>query len=301
MTNNPTIDGVSRELRELLERVVGKPTGKPNWDALDEGRIAAAEELRALLEAPSCETCSDSGVVGNIMNSEPCPDCNAPAVERQEQSLKLCPRCANNGRSDDCPECHGRFMWYSKPPQEAYTEWYCRNPYESLTNSTVGWMAFKAGRDHASTGLQSTIAQLQARIAELESGRGEPLIHIAPEALAMLKGERRATHGGLTYSESKPLGNWTVPLFAAPPAPVAVVPDGWKLLPVEPTDDMIVAFAEAWYSKRQTIDDPDMLDAYRDMLASAPVCLDATAALNTVHVGELDPAQRLAMARGETK
>lgn len=45
----------------------------------------------------------------------------------------------------------------------------------------------------------------------------------------------------------------------------------WKLVPVEPTDDMIVAFAEAWYSKRQCIDDPDMLDAYSAMLAAAPV------------------------------
>ncbi|WP_350404324.1 hypothetical protein ABCR88_07690 [Pseudomonas sp. W17] len=48
------------------------------------------------------------------------------------------------------------------------------------------------------------------------------------------------------------------------------VPPGFQLVPAAPTDDMIVAFAEAWYSKRQTIDDPDMLDAYRDMLAAAP-------------------------------
>lgn len=44
----------------------------------------------------------------------------------------------------------------------------------------------------------------------------------------------------------------------------------YKLVPTEPSDEMIVAFAEAWYSKRQCIDDPDMLDAYRDMLAVAP-------------------------------
>ncbi|MBC2660053.1 hypothetical protein H7A76_31885 [Pseudomonas sp. MSSRFD41] len=54
------------------------------------------------------------------------------------------------------------------------------------------------------------------------------------------------------------------------PAPAAVVREGWQLVPTVPTDDMIVAFAEAWYSKRQTIDDPDMLDAYRDMLVVAP-------------------------------
>lgn len=48
------------------------------------------------------------------------------------------------------------------------------------------------------------------------------------------------------------------------------VPEGYKLVPLEPTDDMVIAFAEAWYSKRQAYDDPDMLDAYRDMLAVAP-------------------------------
>lgn len=48
------------------------------------------------------------------------------------------------------------------------------------------------------------------------------------------------------------------------------IPKGYKLVPVEPTDDMVIVFAETWYSKRQAYDDPDMLDAYRDMLAAAP-------------------------------
>lgn len=48
------------------------------------------------------------------------------------------------------------------------------------------------------------------------------------------------------------------------------IPKGYKLVPVEPTDDMVIAFAETWYSKRQAYDDPDMDDAYRDMLAAAP-------------------------------
>lgn len=42
------------------------------------------------------------------------------------------------------------------------------------------------------------------------------------------------------------------------------------MVPRVPTDEMIVAFAEAWYSKRHCIDDPDMLDAYAAMLAVAP-------------------------------
>lgn len=53
--------------------------------------------------------------------------------------------------------------------------------------------------------------------------------------------------------------------------------EGWKLVPIEPTDEMVVVFAEAWYSKRQAYDDPDMLDAYRDMLDAAPVAPQAEA------------------------
>jgi hypothetical protein len=53
--------------------------------------------------------------------------------------------------------------------------------------------------------------------------QGEPVIHINPEVLAMLRGERKMQSGGLTYSQSKPVGNWTVPLYAEQPAPVVVV------------------------------------------------------------------------------
>lgn len=48
------------------------------------------------------------------------------------------------------------------------------------------------------------------------------------------------------------------------------IPKGYKLVPAEPTTDMVIAFAETWYSKRRAYDDPDMDDAYRDMLAAAP-------------------------------
>jgi hypothetical protein len=48
------------------------------------------------------------------------------------------------------------------------------------------------------------------------------------------------------------------------------VPAGWQLVPVKPTDDMVVAFAEAWYSERRCYDDPQMDDCYAAMLAAAP-------------------------------
>jgi hypothetical protein len=50
----------------------------------------------------------------------------------------------------------------------------------------------------------------------------------------------------------------------------AQTPAGWKLVPVEPTEEMVVAFAEAWFSKARPIDDCEMNDAYAEMLAAAP-------------------------------
>lgn len=58
-------------------------------------------------------------------------------------------------------------------------------------------------------------------------------------------------------------------IFPAEASPVAA--DGWQLVPTVPTDEMIVAFAEEWYSRQQCIDDPDMADAYKSMLAVAPI------------------------------
>lgn len=58
--------------------------------------------------------------------------------------------------------------------------------------------------------------------APADKGQGEPLIHITPEVLAMLRGVRKMMAGGLTYSQSKPVGNWTVPLYTEQPAPVVV-------------------------------------------------------------------------------
>ncbi|ELY2523909.1 hypothetical protein SM091_004236 [Cronobacter sakazakii] len=50
----------------------------------------------------------------------------------------------------------------------------------------------------------------------------------------------------------------------------AVVPEGWKLVPVEPTIEMHIAFAEAWFSKVRCVDDCELEDAYIAMLLVAP-------------------------------
>ena len=63
--------------------------------------------------------------------------------------------------------------------------------------------------------------ELRALLAAPVVERQEPIMHITPQVLGMLKGELRMQSGGITFSESKPIGNWTVPLYTSPPAPVA--------------------------------------------------------------------------------
>lgn len=45
---------------------------------------------------------------------------------------------------------------------------------------------------------------------------------------------------------------------------------GWKTIPIPLTEDMEVAFAETWYSKRRCIDDVDMADAWQAACDAAP-------------------------------
>lgn len=61
--------------------------------------------------------------------------------------------------------------------------------------------------------LEELRALLSAPVVE----RQEPIMHITPQVLGMLKGELRMQSGGITFSESKPIGNWTVPLYTSPP------------------------------------------------------------------------------------
>ncbi len=41
-------------------------------------------------------------------------------------------------------------------------------------------------------------------------------------------------------------------------------------MPIEPTFEMQIAFAEAWFSKVRCVDDCELEDAYIAMLAAAP-------------------------------
>jgi len=55
--------------------------------------------------------------------------------------------------------------------------------------------------------------QIEDQYVPVPPAGGEPLIHITPAVLSMLRGEVKTTPGGITFSLSEPIGGWTVPLY----------------------------------------------------------------------------------------
>lgn len=168
MTNNPTIDGVSRELLQHALNAVSYLALRA--DDVGATNAPVAEALRALLDSLDiCPTCDSRGM--------DCPDCRpepAPAVERKPDAWKctgdIGTPCVKD--SEDCANA-----WYS---HGGTVERLYAAPPEVTT-------------------LQSTIAQLQTRIAELESGRGEPVAYVCPEWLS--NGDH-ATHARRSPTET---------------------------------------------------------------------------------------------------
>lgn len=265
MTNNPTIDGVSRELLQKVDDLLYIMTGHDSHPKMIR---KYGEEFWKPLEA---------------MRAEICTTLAAPVVERQPVDDE---------------------QWWADTPDGdsalvtrvgALTEW---------QRGRDGMRDERDAAQAAVAAMQSTIAQLedkltkalnldfqrrqeierlQARVQELESGRGEPVAWLAeavgPDGTAY---RRTSSTTQITMRDAKyAWGEGVVskyeikiqPLFTAPPAPVAVVLPERK--PVAATC------------------------VTRDRREGWNACLDATAALNTINVGELDPAQRLALARSE--
>lgn len=154
MSNNPTIDGVSRATIDLIA------------DRLSKAQMfKESTEVRAILDAPaverqelcsknsgdSCKSCGGSGLVND--GELTCSSGGEPYENGPIECVK------------DCPECQGAH--------------------------------------------QSTIARLEARVAELESGRGEPVGRVSYIGSGFV---RVRTTECLAIEQ---------PLFTAPTAPVA--------------------------------------------------------------------------------
>lgn len=163
MTNNPTIDGVSREDIKLSAEAL---EGIGAFSALH-------KRLRALLDAPVVERKPDAWIVTD-MNGD-----SYFAYDKQTPSDKAL---------------------YTVAPEVA--------------------------------ALQSTIAQLQARIVELESGRGDPVAWANGEQLKLCVASPREVQPNNPMMHNLPRNiagsalktdYCNTPLFTAPPAPVSVV------------------------------------------------------------------------------
>lgn len=59
-------------------------------------------------------------------------------------------------------------------------------------------------------------------------------------------------------------------IFTAAKAMPLTPPTGYVMVPEILSDEMEIAFAEAWFGKRRCIDDPEMQDAWAAALAARP-------------------------------
>jgi len=71
----------------------------------------------------------------------------------------------------------------------------------------------------------------------------------------------------VSYFKEKVLMTRTLPSSLQ----AAMASGAWRLVPVALSEDMLLAFAETWYSKKRCIDDCEMDDAYAAMLEAAPI------------------------------
>lgn len=238
MTNNPTIDGVSRELLTHAFNAVNYLSLRA--DDIGSSNVPIAEALRALLDAP--------------------------AVERQTTK---CGQCGSTS-ADICNQNGCGFLESGNGEPEVTALQSIIAQLEDKLNKAID-LDFQR---------RETIASLEGKVQELESGMSEPAYYRIHTPRVMDSGEVLEWWPTLVLYKKEDLAEIVGPykvveeLFTAPPAPVAVeLPDRKKEYATENQH----AYLRGWNA-----------------------CLDATAALNTVHVGELDPAQRLAMARGDS-
>lgn len=135
-----------------------------------------------------------------------------------------------------------------------------------MHNSSMGhaYVAMRALDPEFAT-LQSTIAQLQARIVELESARGEPFK--TPEMpYKMLPLEEDGWFQCIDAYEAM------YPLFTAPPAPIAAVDENAEF------EKWAIGYYGVENDEELNFKNPDVKATKVGWIARA--CLDATAVLN---------------------
>ena len=224
MTNNPTIDGVSRA---TIERIA---------DRLSKAQMfKESTELRSILNSQTigvCRGCFTEQLVGRAcVTCEKIEGERATAVERQEQALNIPEECPHLIVFDDADR--ENLMFSGTGAREA-----AMKTWEQISLSWNAHLFVRVERNSrddrypsaTATALQSTIARLEARItqleseaeyaaatyqaardriAELESGRGEPVAYVCTEWLTSVehathaRREQTDTHSLALYASNK--------------------------------------------------------------------------------------------------
>lgn len=113
---------------------------------------------------------------------------------------------------------------------------------------------------------------LNAEIERLKGGQREPVAYGMASELARI--QKRPSQGHMVYGSAN--GAYDVALFTSQPAPISV-PEGWKLVPIEPTEAMALAALKYSLAHPGQING---VNTYRVMVEIAPACLDKVKELN---------------------
>lgn len=162
--------------------------------------------------------------------------------------------------------------------------------YRALQNEIREREAEIARLDGLVSGRTAERDAAQARVAELEQSQGAEVFLTLTCEITQLKSKLAELekqepvawvevidrdYGPYNFHGKRLLPKGKHQLYAAPVAQAQhSVPDGYALVPLEPTDDMLVAGQEAWTHKmerRGALEDCEEAgDVYRAMLAAAP-------------------------------
>jgi hypothetical protein len=178
----------------------------------------------------------------------------APVVERQppHQIHDCCASCmhGNDAHGDD-----GR----------------CPSPFSTVWHAwDYDFAPDKAPPELAE--LQAAIARLTAENERLKGGQSGEIYQFAVNASSTSWTDVSKE----VFQEYAHRGGWSTRIvYASQPAPVSVVPEGWKLVPIEPTERMMKVARGLTLQQEQT---PSA--EYRAMVKAAPACLDKVKELN---------------------
>ena len=194
----------------------------------------------------------------------------------------------------------GRDLWHDWTEWSTGTVEYAKSKLEQVKDLTnvqfeAEWL-YTAPPELAE--LQATIARLTAENERLKGGQGEPA-YWADDFGNTIGAKHRAHNLSLGGAPAMVVERFVVPLYASQPAPVSVVDEqqafaNWTHQVIAEVNHNGAIQRVQRRDHMSFSDEKVALDAW-----SARACLDKVKELNRIHLTDLEPAQRLALARGE--